>query len=86
VNAIIEGRKGPLIDGAPFYQPDFQAALEAYHLRAVDAHLRHTRIDMEMPVLFMTVDSSHDHQFAHLAVGDGSTQVSPAAVAGDQAV
>jgi ATP-dependent Zn protease len=51
VEAIIEGREGPLIDGRPYHSEDFEEMAEAYHAQVVAAHKRHSRVDLPLPVL-----------------------------------
>jgi ATP-dependent Zn protease len=51
VRAIIEGVRGPLIDGAPYHSQDFLEAAEAYHDRVADAHRRHAKVDVPLPPL-----------------------------------
>ncbi len=44
VAAVIEGRKGPLVDGRAYADADFRRRLEDYHAAAVEAHrVRHER-------------------------------------------
>jgi ATP-dependent Zn protease len=50
VAAVIEGREGPLVDGRPYRAPQFADVAEAYHSRAVDAHKRHGRVELALPV------------------------------------
>ena len=54
VIAVIEGIQGPLVDGRPYHDPAFQAALETYHARAAAAHDEHAEVDDSMPVLIPT--------------------------------
>jgi ATP-dependent Zn protease len=54
VIAVIEGIQGPLVDGRPYHDPAFQAALETYHARAAAAHDDHAEVDDSMPVLVPT--------------------------------
>jgi hypothetical protein len=49
--AIVEGRPGPLVDGRPYYLPEFLAELEAYHALAVAAHRTHGGSDLTLPVV-----------------------------------
>jgi ATP-dependent Zn protease len=51
VHAIIEGRRGPLIDGTPYGQPEFKAIAEDYHSRVMAAHRGHGRVDIPLPLL-----------------------------------
>ena len=51
VEAIIEGREGPLIDGRPYHSKQFEEMAEAYHAQVVAAHKRHSRVDLPLPVL-----------------------------------
>jgi len=50
VVAIIDGEQGPVVDGRPYREPDFQAELEAYHLRAVSAHGGDRSTPLAVPV------------------------------------
>lgn len=51
IEAIIEGRQGPLIDGRPYLDPGFLEAAEAYHAQVVAAHKAHRRVEVPLPVL-----------------------------------
>jgi ATP-dependent Zn protease len=51
VIAVIEARQGPLIDGRVYANPTFLVAAEAYHQRALEAHMAHSPIDLPLPVL-----------------------------------
>jgi hypothetical protein len=50
VVAIIEGERGPLIDGRPYHQAEFMALAEEYHQRAVAAHEGHSKVELPLPV------------------------------------
>jgi len=50
VMAIIEGERGPLIDGRPYHQAEFMALAEEYHQRAVAAHEGHSKVELPLPV------------------------------------
>ncbi|MBX6391498.1 MAG: AAA family ATPase [Frankia sp.] len=43
VEAIIEGRQGPTVDGRRYHEPDFLELAEEYHRNAVRAHRNNTR-------------------------------------------
>lgn len=51
IEAIIEGRQGPLVDGRPYARPEFLEAAEKYHAVAVAAHEAQSSIAMALPVL-----------------------------------
>jgi hypothetical protein len=50
IEAVIEGRMGPLVDGRVYAAPGFQEVAEAYHARVLDAHRRHTKVDEPLPM------------------------------------
>jgi cell division protease FtsH len=50
VEAIVDGKPGPLIDGRPYHSPEFVEMLEAYHAKAVEAHKDHASVHMELPI------------------------------------
>jgi cell division protease FtsH len=49
VAAIIEGTKGPLVDGRPYHATEARDELEAYHAEAVTAHKAYGKIDVPLP-------------------------------------
>jgi cell division protease FtsH len=49
--AIIEGQKGPLIDGRPYADSESRARIEAYHLEALAAHKGHAKVSVPLPLL-----------------------------------
>lgn len=51
VEAIIEGRQGPLIDGRPYHGEDFRELAEAYHKQVVAAHKSHSAVKVPLPSL-----------------------------------
>ena len=51
VHAVIEGRMGDVVDGAKYQNPENIAAIEAYHLSALQAHREHRKPDLALPVL-----------------------------------
>jgi ATP-dependent Zn protease len=50
VEAIIEGREGPLVDGRPYHEERFAELAEAYHRKALEAHRSHSRVDAPVPL------------------------------------
>jgi len=50
VEAIVDGKPGPLIDGRPYHSPEFIEMLEAYHAKAMAAHKDHDPVKMDLPI------------------------------------
>ena len=50
VTAIISGEQGPVVDGRPYRDPEFAAALEDYHRLAVSAHSGDRSVPLPVPV------------------------------------
>jgi ATP-dependent Zn protease len=51
IEAIVEYRKGPILDGRPYGDPEVQRELEEYHLAAVEAHRNHTNVAFVLPIV-----------------------------------
>ncbi|MEY5018453.1 MAG: hypothetical protein RJB54_371 [Actinomycetota bacterium] len=51
VHAVIEGRKGDVVDGSKYLSPENVAAIEAYHLSALAAHKAHKTPEVALPEL-----------------------------------
>jgi hypothetical protein len=51
VAAIMENRKGPLVDGRVYHTPYFAQVAEHYHRLAVVAHKNHARVEVPLPTL-----------------------------------
>jgi hypothetical protein len=49
VAAIMEGTRGPTIDGAVYHDPGFQRQLEEYHVVALRAHKDVATVEMPLP-------------------------------------
>jgi ATP-dependent Zn protease len=50
VAAVLEHKRGPLIDGTPYADPEFIAELDVYHQAAARAHREHSQDQLSMPV------------------------------------
>jgi cell division protease FtsH len=50
VTAVLEGGRGPLVDGAPYLDDEFIARLREYHLAAERAHREHNVPQLPMPI------------------------------------
>ena len=72
VEAIIEGRQGPLVDGRPYKDPGFAEEMERYHEAALEAHRAHARVDLSMPVpALVGAASSNGHGNGHVVLSEG---------------
>jgi ATP-dependent Zn protease len=49
IEAIIDGRPGPLIDGRPYHSDEFRELAEAYHAEVVQAHKSHAGVTRPLP-------------------------------------
>jgi hypothetical protein len=50
IEAIIEGQRGPLIDGRMYAEPEFLQLAERYHRDALNAHVGHAKVDLALPL------------------------------------
>jgi cell division protease FtsH len=48
--AVLERRRGPLVDGSVYGEPAFIRQIEAYHRAAVAAHRGHSKLTLALPV------------------------------------
>jgi cell division protease FtsH len=60
VEAVIEGRAGPLIDGRVYATREFARVAEDYHARVLAAHAAHGLVDVPLPQLVPILDSELD--------------------------
>jgi cell division protease FtsH len=51
IEAVIEGRQGPLIDGRGYHEPAFLAQANKYHTAVLAAHEEHGKVDLALPTL-----------------------------------
>ena len=78
VVAVIEGQRGPFVDGRPYHLPAFLPMVEAYHEAALQAHQRHAKPEVRPSdvdeLQFAPTWSSNGDGEAHLALpaGDGT--------------
>jgi ATP-dependent Zn protease len=49
VEAVMEGKVGPLVDGRPYQNPENIELIEKYHIAAVAAHYQHQKPEIEIP-------------------------------------
>jgi ATP-dependent Zn protease len=50
VEAIIEGKKGPTVDGRPYHDTSFQQMIGRYHDAVLRAHKEHAGVESRIPV------------------------------------
>jgi hypothetical protein len=68
IEAVIEGRQGPLVDGRPYATERFAIVAEEYHQQALRAHEEHGRVRVPLPVLSPVSPDEH----APVPVGVGA--------------
>jgi cell division protease FtsH len=51
VAAIVDGVRGPLVDGRPYHEAEFPELVEAYHSEALSAHKSHSQPALPLPIL-----------------------------------
>ncbi|MGH9188881.1 MAG: AAA family ATPase [Acidimicrobiales bacterium] len=78
IEAVIEGRRGPLVDGRVYADPGFAAVVEAYHSQAVVAHKGSAGFDIPLPVLNGHRPEYDSEGVAVPDTGDGSPWARPA--------
>ncbi len=72
VEAIVEGRQGPLVDGRPYKEPAFAEEMERYHEAALEAHHAHALVDLTMPVpALVGASSPNGHGNGHVRLQEG---------------
>jgi cell division protease FtsH len=72
IEAVIEGRRGPIIDGRPYADPEFMARVESYNAEAVLAHKGHATVNLPLPGFVPTAPTP--------AAGNGEVTGIPAPV------
>lgn len=82
IEAIIEGRQGPLVDGRPYQDPEFLALAEQYHAKAVNAHKVHSSVDLPLPRWSSNGSNGH-HLFGPPADGGTAAAHEPFGPPGD---
>jgi cell division protease FtsH len=50
IEAVIEARPGPLVDGTPYGDADFLPVAESYHAQVLSAHQAHAKLDVPLPM------------------------------------
>ena len=73
VEAIIEGREGPLLDGRPYHTSEFAQMAEAYHVKVVAAHKAHAKVEARLPSLPALGQLTLDASPAAVVANDGES-------------
>jgi ATP-dependent Zn protease len=60
VEAVIDGRPGPLIDGRVYTTQEMRDELAAYHELAAAAHRQHSRVDASLPSITLPVPAGEE--------------------------
>jgi cell division protease FtsH len=82
VEAIIDGRRGPLVDGSMYAHDSFIEVAEAYHESTLEAHTAHGKVAVPLPVpgSWLPVEAvvgAWTNGDGAAAGGDGSTDSDP---------
>jgi ATP-dependent Zn protease len=75
VEAIIEGTRGPLLDGRMYHEPEFLELAERYHRDAVVAHQGHDKPVLTLPqpsVWYHADDEESERSNGHHPVASGA--------------
>jgi ATP-dependent Zn protease len=67
VEAVIEGRTGPNVDGRPYHDPSFLQMIEKYHAAVVRAHKEHGGVATPIPVPLPPNPATEEAEAAALA-------------------
>jgi cell division protease FtsH len=51
IKAVVDGTRGPLVDGTEYHTPEFAQQAQEYHERALVAHQQHSSVDIPLPTL-----------------------------------
>jgi hypothetical protein len=51
IKAVVDGTRGPLVDGTEYHTPEFAEQAKQYHHRVVVAHKDHAAVDVPLPQL-----------------------------------
>jgi len=51
VHAVIEGRKGDVVKGEHYLDPENRKAIEEYHFSALEAHKEHRKPNLALPII-----------------------------------
>jgi len=83
IEAVIEGRQGPMIDGRPYREPEFMARVDAYNSIAVAAHKSRAPVSMALPSFVPPRPSSASEDGEGEATSDEAVRASTADPDGD---
>jgi ATP-dependent Zn protease len=73
IAAIMEGTRGPVVDGRLYHLPEFSAIAESYHAMAVRAHQGHDKVEVPLPKLSGRAPTLEVVAMSGMAI-DGATE------------
>ena len=60
IKAVVDGTRGPLVDGTEYHTREFAEQAKVYHQRVLIAHREHASVDAQLPTLNGQVGSKGD--------------------------
>jgi ATP-dependent Zn protease len=88
IEAIIQGTRGPLVDGRMYHEPEFLELAERYHRDAVVAHVAHDKpvLELPKPAVWWHVDDEDEeppYENGHVPIAVNAAEVAPDATEAD---
>ncbi|GAA2673785.1 hypothetical protein GCM10010412_054470 [Nonomuraea recticatena] len=80
VVAVLEGRQGPLVDGAIYRSQELLEELEEYHRDAARAHREHNRVERDLPGPVTVEAEVVEADVVYAPAGAAPVPIQPAAV------
>ena len=81
IKAVVDGTRGPLVDGSEYHTREFAEEAKVYHQRVLIAHREHAAVDAQLPTVNGQVGSKGDLAAKDLPrpprTGDGRTKRTP---------
>jgi cell division protease FtsH len=60
IKAVVDGTRGPLVDGTEYHTREFAEEAKVYHQRVLIAHREHASVDAQLPTVNGQVGSKGD--------------------------
>jgi cell division protease FtsH len=81
IKAVVDGTRGPLVDGTEYHTREFAEQAKVYHQRVLIAHREHASVDAQLPTLNGQVGSKGELAAKDVPrpprTGDGRTKRTP---------